>query len=405
MNNFKDNKNNIEIISGVGDYSSLKAACDARANAVYFGVKGLNMRDFGKNFEIKDLQKVAKYCHERNIKAYLAMNTIVYDSELKQVKKILKQAKKAKIDAVICSDFLVFQEAKRVKLPIHISTQMSISNSQACEFIRKQGAQRVVLARELNLNQIAEIKKKSKIELEIFVHGSMCVAESGRCFMSLYFHDKSANRGKCTNPCRRVWYLEDEEKEGNRAEIYGNRIISSKDLCTIPFFEDLVKLKPSGLKIEGRNKGPDYIYVTTKVYKEALQLAKTGKLTQQKKLELEMQLGGVFNRGFISGFYHRMPDHNAIQTKKQSERKTKLICIGRVKNFFAKLNVAEINADVDFETGKELIAQGPTTYFRQVLDSVQYDRKFVKQIKQGQDVGIKLKERVRKGDLLYILEN
>jgi putative protease len=188
-------KENIEIISGVGDYPSLYAACDAGANAIYFGVKGLNMRDFGKNFTIKDLPRVIEYCHERKIKAYLAMNTIVYDKELPLVKKILKAAKKAKIDAVICSDFLVFQEAKKLRIPIHISTQMSISNSESAEFLRKLGAKRVVLARELNLEQIKEIRKKSKIELEIFIHGSLCIAESGRCFMSLYFHDKSANRG------------------------------------------------------------------------------------------------------------------------------------------------------------------------------------------------------------------
>jgi len=397
-------KNKIEIISGVGDFPGLKAACDAKADAIYFGVKGLNMRDFGKNFTILDLPKVVDYCHEREVKCYLAMNTTVYDKELLQVKKILKQAKKAKIDAVICSDFLVFQEAKRLRIPIHVSTQMSISNSSACEFIRKAGAERVVLARELNLQQIAEIKKKSKIEIEIFIHGSMCIAESGRCFMSLYFHDKSANRGKCTNPCRRVWYLEEEKQEGKRAEIYGNRIISSKDLCTIPFFDNLVKLNPHGFKIEGRNKGPDYIYVTTKVYKEALQLAQKGKLTQQNKDKLISELGQIFNRGFISGFYLREPDYNAIQPKKQSERKTKLITIGRIKRFFSKINVAEINADIDFTTGKEIIVQGQNTYFRQQLDSVEYQGKKVKEVKREQDVGIKLKERARKNDLIYIVE-
>lgn len=397
-------KNYYEIISGVGDYPSLYAVCDAGCNAVYFGVKGLNMRDFGKNFEIKDLSKVADYCHKRNVKAYLALNTIVYDKELKQVQKILKAAKKAKIDAIICSDFLVLQEARKIKLPIHISTQMSISNSEACEFLRKQGVERIVLARELSLSQIKEIIKKSKVEIEAFVHGSMCIAESGRCFMSLYFHDKSANRGKCTNPCRRVWYLESEENDGKRAEIYGNRIISSKDMCTIPFFDDLVKAGIKGFKIEGRNKGPDYAYVTTRVYREALDLTLKNKLTKEKKEQLQKDLETVFNRGFISGFYHRMPDYSAIQTKKQSERKTKLVTIGRIKHFFSKVNVAEINADVDFETGKEIIVQGQTTYIRQVLDSVEYKGKKVTKVKREQDVGIKLKDKARKNDLIYIIE-
>lgn len=397
-------KNKPEIISGVGDYPCLKAVCDAGCDAIYFGVKGLNMRDFGKNFIVKDLPKVASYCHERNIKAYLAMNTIVYDKELNQVKRILNAAKKAKIDAVICSDLLVLQEAKKLKLPIHISTQLSISNSEAAKFLKKLGASRLVLARELNLGQIKEIVKKSKIEIETFVHGSMCIAESGRCFMSLYFHDKSANRGKCTNPCRRVWYLEGEQDSDRKAEIYGNRIISSKDMCTIPFFDQLVKAEIKGFKIEGRNKGPDYAFVTTRVYKEALELALKGKLTQKKKEVLTNELETVFNRGFISGFYLREPDYTGIQTKKQSERKTKLLCIGRIKHFFPKPNVAEINADVDFEIGKEIIVQGQNTYFRQILESVEFEGKKVKQVKRSQDVGIKMKEKARKGDLIYIVE-
>ncbi len=396
-------KHNIEILSGVGDYPSLYAACDAGANAIYFGVKGLNMRDFGKNFTLKDLPRVTKYCHEREIKAYLAMNTIVYDKELSLVKKVLKAAKKAKINAVICSDFLVFQECKNLRIPIHISTQMSVSNSQACEFLRKFGAERIVLARELNLDQIKEIRKKSKIEIEIFIHGSLCIAESGRCFMSLYFHDKSANRGKCTNPCRRVWYLEDEKDSEKKAEIYGNRIISSKDLCTIPFFEKIVNLNPNSLKIEGRNKGPDYIYVVTKAYKEALELVKKKKLTLKEKQRLENDLSETFNRGFISGFYLRKPDYNEIQTEKQSKRTKNLICIGRIKNFYSKLNVAEINADEDFKIGEEIVVKGENTYFRQVIESMEIKHKKVTEAKREQDVAIKLNERARKNDLVYAI--
>lgn len=396
-------KKNIEIISGVGDYPSLYAACDAGANAIYFGVKGLNMRDFGKNFTSKDLPNIVNYCHERNVKTYLAINTIVYEKELNLAKKILKEAKKAKVDAVICSDFSVFQEAKKLKIPIHISTQMSISNSEACKFLRKQGAERVVLARELNLKQIKEIRKNSKIEIEIFIHGSMCVAVSGRCFLSLYFHDNSANRGKCTNPCRRVWYLEDDENKDKTVEIYGNRIISSKDLCTIPFFEDIVKLNPHGLKIEGRNKGPDYIYVVTKVYKKALELVQKNKLNKKEKSKLEKELSETFNRGFISGFYFRTPDYNEIQTSKQSKRTKNLICIGRIKNYYSNLNVAEINADEDFKLGEEIVVKGENTYFRQTIESMEIKHKKVIKAKKEQDVAIKLNQKARKNDLIYAL--
>lgn len=404
MINKRTREKKIELISGVGNFPSLKAACDAGADAVYFGIKGLNMRDFGKNFTIKELPNVAKFCHERGVKCYLALNTIVYDKELNLVKRILKRAKKAKVDAVICSDFAVLKEAKKLRLPIHVSTQMSISNSESAEFVRKLGAKRVVLARELSLEQIKEIKKKSKIEIELFIHGSLCISVSGRCYLSLYFHDKSANRGKCTNPCRRVWYLEGEEKEGKRAEIYGNRIISSKDLWTLPFFDKIIKMKPSGLKIEGRNKGPDYTYITTKTYREALDLAMKNKLSAKEKERLEAQVSTVFNRGFFSGFYLRTPDYADIQTSNKSQRTSKLKCIGRVKHFYSKQSVAEINADIDFNVGKEIIVQGKTTYFRQEFKSVEVKHKQVKKVKQGEDVGIKVKEKVRKGDLIYIVD-
>ncbi len=391
---------NIELVSGVGDYPSLKAAINAKADSVYFGIQGLNMRDFGKNFELKDLSKIVKFCHDNKVKAYLALNTIVYDEEIKFIRKILKLAKKNKIDGIICSDLLVLQEAKKLNLDIHISTQMSVSNLESINLLKKLGAKRVVLARELNLEQIKNISKKSKLEIEVFVHGSLCIAVSGRCFLSLYFHDRSANRGRCVQPCRRLWKLESSEES---AEMYENQIISSKDLCTLDFLDKLINSKIKVLKIEGRTKGPDYIYVVTKVYKEAINLIKNNKFTKKKKEELLKELSSVFNRGFTSGFYFRKPDYNDITTSKKSERTKKQICIGRIKKYYSKINVVEFNADVDFKLGEEIIIKGAKTYFRQKIESIEVNNKVVVNVKRNDDVCIKVIDKVRKNDLIYAL--
>lgn len=397
-------KHKIELLSGVGDFASVIASVKAGCDAVYFGVKGLNMRDFGTNFTQEKMKDVVKFCHKNKVKAYLTLNTIVYDRELMVMKKILKLAKKNKIDAVICSDLSVLQEAKKLKIPIHISTQMSVSNSVSADFFKKLGAERIVLARELSLKQIEEIKRKSKIDIEIFCHGSMCISVSGRCFLSLYFHDKSANRGKCTQPCRRRWVLQGEEDSGKEVDIYDNTILSSKDLCTIPFFEKIVALKPKAVKIEGRTKGPEYVYTTTSVYRKALDLAEKKKLTESEKKKLLEELQKVFNRGFTQGFYFRTPDYNDITQTQISAKTEKLVQIGKAKNFYVKHNVVEFNAIENFSVGDILLVKGDTTFFKQKIESVEVDRKKVNKVKKGEDVGLKVNERIRKGDNLFIVK-
>lgn len=396
-------KNKIELLSGVGDFSSLIAAVKAGCDAVYFGVKGLNMRDFGTNFTLEKMKEAIDFCHKSKVKAYLALNTIVYDKELPAVIKVLKLAKKNKIDAVICADFAVLQEAKKLKIPVHISTQMSISNSVSASFLKKLGAKRIVLARELNLEQIKHIIKKSSVGIELFCHGSMCISVSGRCFLSLFFHDKSANRGKCTQPCRRRWILQGEEDSDNEVEMYENTILSSKDLCTIPFFEKIFALNPCAIKVEGRTKGPEYVYTTTKVYRTALDLCAKKKLTASEKTKLLKELQKVFNRGFTDGFYFRTPDYNDITQTQISAKTEKLVQIGKAKNFYVKQNVVEFNAIADFSVGDTLLVKGDTTFFKQKIDSVEVDRKQVKKVKKGQDVGMKVNERIRKRDNLFIV--
>jgi putative protease len=218
------------------------------------------------------------------MKAYLTLNTLIYENELNKVETIIKSAKKSKIDAIIAFDFAIIQLCKKHKVKFHISTQMSIANSLSAKVFQKLGAERIVLARECSFKDLLDIKKKTKVQMELFIHGAMCFSLSGRCYLSLFLHNKSANRGECTQPCRRKWILEGFEDEKNKpVEIYENTIMSSKDLCVMPFFDKLLDAKFKYFKIEGRTKPPEYIYTVTKAYKTAVELWKKKKLTENAK--------------------------------------------------------------------------------------------------------------------------
>ena len=263
-----------ELLAPIQDFTSLRAAIDAGADAVYFGIKGLNMRDSAKNFELKDLKKIHDICEKNDIKNYLALNTIIYDDEIKKLKTLLERSK-SYIDAVICWDFSVIKEADKLNMPIHLSTQASISNYEALSFLKKKikNLRRVILARELSLKQIEKIiknikKDKLNIEIETFIHGAMCVSISGRCFISQFEFGRSANRGRCIQPCRRSYLVEDEE--GTRLRLKNDYIMSPKDLCTLPFIDRLIKARISSFKIEGRNRSPEYVKTVVECYREAI---------------------------------------------------------------------------------------------------------------------------------------
>jgi putative protease len=296
-----------ELLSPAGDWPSLIAAVKAGADAVYFGVKQLNMRAAAGNFDLAEIKKVVGYCHAHGARAYLTLNTIVYEKELGAVRKILIKAKEAGVDAVIAWDFSVIKEANRLAIPIHLSTQASVSNSEALDFVKRFNVKRVNLARECTIDDIRDIRKKTDMEIEVFIHGAMCISESGRCFLSQELFRKSANRGECLQPCRRSYLIEDME-EKHKLLVGSHYILSPKDLCALPFIKQLIKLGVNAFKIEGRNRSPEYVKTATETYREAIDEP----LTKEKIMMLMDKLKTVYNRGFSPGFYLGEPSTEAF---------------------------------------------------------------------------------------------
>jgi len=384
-----------ELLSPAGDFECLVTAINAGADAVYFGIKEFNMRARAKNFKISDLPKIAKLCKPKNIKKYLTLNTIIYDSEFKKIEKIIKKAKPY-IDAIVCSDISVMLLCKKYKIPFHVSTQCSISNSKTAEFYKKLGAERAVLARELNIKQIKKISKI--IPVEVFVHGAMCVAISGRCFMSQFLFNQSANRGKCIQPCRRLYTIKDDQ--GQSLRITNHHILSAKDLCTLPFIEKLKKAGITSFKIEGRSREPEYIDSVVRVYKKAL----NKKLTKQEIQQGLAELSKVYNKGFSSGFLLKSPtadDFSDVQHSKATQKKQ---FIGKISHYYKKLKVGLIKLNSGkLKIGDDILIIGKTTgLIRHKLTSMQINKKPIKHAKKGQEVGIKL-PLCRKNDELYLI--
>ncbi|VVB76291.1 Peptidase family U32 [uncultured archaeon] len=405
----KPAKNKPELLSGVGDYPCAIAAVKNGADAVYFGVKGYNMRDLGTNFTESELPKLMKYLHANKVKGYLALNTIIYDEELKSVEKILAAAKKAKVDAVIVHDLGVLFLAKKAKLPVHLSTQASVSNALAMKEYAKMGVERIVLARELNLAQISKIvkeTKKAKIEVECFVHGAMCISVSGRCFLSHELFGRSANRGECLQPCRRAFFLDGASPDFEKKEVYldGNTVMSAKDLKTISFLDKIIKAGVASLKIEGRTKPSDYVAATVKCYREAIDSVAKKTFTAEKIAEWNIELEKVYNRGFSEGHYFKIPDAEDFAEGQGSFQTQKRVHVGVVANYYAKALVAEIKLFDSVKVGDEILIEGATTFLKQSLDSMEINHKKVISAGQGQMVGIKVGERVRPNDKVFVLK-
>ncbi len=385
-------KKKFELMAPAGDWRSFHAAIEAGADAVYFGLKEFNMRQTTRNFSLRDIEKMQEY----NVKKYLTLNTIIYDNEIKKIEKIIKKVK-GKIDAIICWDPSVIWLCKKYRIPFHISTQASVSNSKAAEFYKKLGAKRIILARELNLKQIKEIVKKTGIEIEIFIHGALCVSISGRCFTSQFLHKKSANRGECLQPCRREYKVIDDE--GNELKLKNNFVMSAKDLCTLPFIEKIKNSGATAFKIEGRNRNAEYVYEVTKVYREALDK----RLNEKKKKELMKRLEEVYNRKFSSGFYLGLPTSDDFSDVRGSVAKTKKKIIGKVENYYKKLGVAVIRIYTDkIKINDTLVIMGNKTGVKKFkIKSMEINHKKVKIAKKGL-VAIKSPE-VRKNDEVYKL--
>ena len=392
-----------ELLAPVQNFATLKAA-SKYADAVYFGAKKFNMRMNANNFTPSEIRKAVKFCHDRNMKAYLTTNIIIYDDELEKVRNLIEIANSADIDAVIVHDIGAIELANEADVDIHISTQANISNTETAKFYQKLGAKRIVLARELNLKQIKKIKEGINAEIEAFVYGAMCVSVSGRCFMSATLYGKSANRGNCLQPCRRQWIV--KEEEGNELIYDGLRFLNAKDLCMIEHIPELIDAKIDTWKIEGRMKDPLYVDTVLRVHREALEAYFKNEYTPDKAKEWKKQLSKVYNRGFSTGFYFGMPTNKQIELKEHGTKALlKKKIAGKVLNYYRKNSVAEIQLnDRGIKTGEEIIVQGNTTFLKQKVESMQIEGRPINKAKKGTTVGLKVNEKVRKNDLIFVIK-
>lgn len=401
-----------ELLAPIQDWTSLTAAIENGADAVFFGIKGFNMRAGAKNFTVKDLPKIVKIAHKKNVKTYLAINTIIFEDEIKKIEKILVKVKEAKVDAIICWDFAVIQIAKKLNIEIHISTQASVANSRAAEFYRKLGAKRIVLARECSLEQIKEIKKHTKVEIEIFIHGAMCVSISGRCFMSQFLYGKSANNGECSQPCRKKYIIKQIDGE-QELELGENYILSPKDLCTMNFFEKIMDIGVDCFKIEGRNRSPEYVAIVTKAYRTIIDFIYSAKKRDknfQKELinlknSLTEKLKNVYHRGSSSGFFLGKPINEWTENY-GNQATQKKIYVGKVLNYYKNIKVAEviIQGNQKIKIKDTIIFQGPTTgSVEEKIISIEKNHQSIKKAQKGEKIAIKVNCIVRKNDQVYLI--
>ncbi len=383
-----------ELLAPAGDFECLMAAINAGADAVYFGLQEFNMRARAKNFTIKDLPKINKICRQKGVKKYLTLNTIIYDNELKKVEKIIKKVNKSYVEAIICSDISVMMLCRKHGIDFHVSTQCSVSNSKTAEFYKKLGAKRIILARELSLKQIKKISKI--IPVEIFIHGAMCLSVSGRCLTSQFLFNESANRGRCIHPCRRAYYVKD--KEGNELKVDNHHIFSAKDLCTLPFIEKLKKANISAFKIEGRNKEPEYVDTTTRVYRKAIDK----NLTKEEIKKGIDELRKVYNKGFSSGFLLKTPTSDDISKIEHSSATQSKKFIGKITHYYSKLGVASLKLNAgSLKIGDDIFIIGKTTgIVKCKIKSMEISKKTVCRVRKGQEVAIEI-PKCRKGDEVY----
>ena len=394
-----------ELMAPAGDWTMLITAVSAGADAIYFGVDKLNMRIKAQNFTLKDLPKISHFCKKHKVKSYLTLNTIVYEEEIKELKKIIDCAKKSGIDRVICWDFAVAQLCKKKKMPFCISTQASISNSLSAEFFKSLGAVRIVLARECSLEEIKKIRKKTKLELEAFIHGAMCISVSGRCFMSHHLFGKSANRGECIQPCRREFEVYDPSID--KSMIVGeDYILSPNDLCTIEFIDQLIEAGIDSFKIEGRKRSPEYVATTVSVYRRAIDLYYEGELTAEKKKEFLAELETVYNRGFSSGFYFDVPSSEEYADIYGSKATTRKVFVGKVLNYFKEPKVAHILLETGLiKVGDKILIIGESTGVLEIeIGNMKVNDEKKSIAKKSDEITLQIPSLVRRNDRVYLVE-
>jgi putative protease len=403
-----------EIMAPVGSYESLMAAIQGGANSVYFGLEHLNMRSrSANNFTIEDLKKIVSICKENNVKTYLTINTVIFDHDIEVMHMLVDAAKENGVSAVIASDISVIQYARSIGVEIHMSTQVNITNIEEVKFW-STFADVMVLAREMSLKQVKEITAAIEresicgpsgkvIEIEMFVHGALCMAVSGKCYLSLHENNASANRGACLQTCRKG-YVVTEKETGNQLDIDNEYIMSPKDLCTVNFLNKLLDAGVKVLKIEGRARGPEYVKTVVKTYNEAINAYLNNDFTQDNIDNWMIDLSAVYNRGYWDGYYlgRRLGEWNHIYGSRATKRK---VYVGKITNYFKNIGVAEIKMETgEISVGDEILVIGPTTgVYEDTIKEIRVDLKPVETTVKGDLCSMVTSELVRRADKVYKL--
>ncbi len=403
----------VELMSPAGDFTSMQAAIDNGADSIYFGVEKLNMRARASmNFTLDDLPEISRRCSEKSVRTYLTLNTIIYDHDLSLIKTLLNKAKEANLTAVIAMDQAVISYARQIGMEVHISTQINITNIETVKFYALF-ADTMVMSRELSMSQIKKIcdqiqKEQVKgpsgnlVEVEIFGHGALCMAVSGKCYLSLHSANSSANRGACKQNCRKKYTVIDQET-GFEIELDNEYMMSPKDLCTISFLDQIIDAGVSVLKIEGRGRAPEYVATVTKCYREAIDAIADGTYNEEKVAEWMKQLETVYNRGFWGGYYlgQELGEWSAENGSAATQKK---VYIGKGRHFYPKSNIAEFLIEAyNLTVGDRVLIQGPTTGSQEmVLESMRVDEKpDAEKASKSDVVTFKTDFKVRPSDKLY----
>ncbi|NOQ34254.1 MAG: U32 family peptidase [Methanosarcinales archaeon] len=389
-----------ELVVGVKNLAAA-SVCKDHADAVYFSLDRFSLRARAQDIKIDDLCAFVETVKGYGLETYMAVNTVIYPEDLPAVGDVLDAAGSAGVDAVIAWDPAVICAALDRGLGLHISTQANVSNGRAVEFYETLGASRVILSRELSIHQIREIAQQTGMELEVFVHGAMCQAVSGRCYLSSYLLGRSANCGDCAQPCRWQWTLTDDS--GAEVELGGKYLLSAKDLCMIEHLPELIDTGVSAFKVEGRLRNVGYTAAVSKCYREALDACRTGSYTTEQAQELKGRLELEYNRGFSTGFYFGVPgpeglgyesDMNASPVQRQA--------VGVVLNYYPKRGAAAVRLlEQGLTVGDRIIIEGTTTYLEQEVESLVNDGEFVSAVEHGQEVGLGVRDRVRENDRVF----
>ena len=405
----------LEIMAPAGNFECLQAAIQGGADSVYFGVGNLNMRSHSaNNFSVEDLPEVCRICREAGIKSYLTVNITFYNEDLEPMRQLLKAAREAGVTAVIASDMAAIIEARRLGIEVHISTQLSISNTESLRFYA-QFADVIVLARELTLFQVKDIHEAivregikgpsgNLVRIELFCHGALCMAVSGKCYLSLHAHNASANRGSCYQVCRRSYLVTDTD-DGNQLEIDNKYIMSPKDLCTIEFMDRIIDAGVTVFKIEGRARSGEYVKTAARAYRDAADAVQNGSYSAELGARLKERLATVFNRGFWDGYYlgAKMGEWSDVYGNKATRTKK---YIGKITNWFEKLGVAEVQIETgEISVGDPVIISGPTTGVVEFdVPEIRVDLKPVQTAHKGELCSIPCKTKLRRSDKIFLFK-